>query len=238
MEEIDKATLPKHIAVILDGNRRWAKKNNLTTKEGHIAGAKNLERIAEYCNKIGIKYLTVYCFSTENWKRSKEEIGALMLIFRSYLNSFAKKAHKYDVKVNVFGDPNAFDDRIKRGIKNVEEKTKNNTGLVLNLGLNYGGRAEIVSAVKKIAEKVKENEIEISDITEDLISDNVYTAGMPDPDLFIRTSHELRTSNFLPWQLVYTEFYFSEKHWPEFDEEELNVAIKEYQNRQRRFGGN
>lgn len=176
MEEIDKATLPKHIAVILDGNRRWAKKNNLTTKEGHIAGAKNLERIAEYCNKIGIKYLTVYCFSTENWKRSKEEIGALMLIFRSYLNSFAKKAHKYDVKVNVFGDPEAFDDRIKRGIKNVEEKTKNNTGLVLNLGLNYGGRAEIVSAVKKIAEKVKENEIEISDITEDLISDNVYTS--------------------------------------------------------------
>ena len=237
MEEIDKENLPKHIAIVLDGNRRWAKAHNLTTKDGHKAGAKNLERIVKYCDEIGIKYLTVYCFSTENWKRSEEEISALMLIFRSYLNSFAEKADKNNIKVNIIGDPSAFDERIQRGMKNVMEKTKNNTGLVLNLALNYGGRAEITHAVKEIAKKIQNSEINIGDITEELITDNLYTAGQPDPDLFIRTSHELRTSNFLPWQLIYTEFYFPDKHWPEFDEQELLLAIKEYQNRNRRFGG-
>ena len=175
IEEIDKENLPKHIAIVLDGNRRWAKANNLTTKEGHIAGAKNLEKIAQYCEKIGIKYLTVYCFSTENWKRSEEEIKGLMLIFSSYLNSFAKKTDEHNVKINVLGDPSAFNQRIQRGIANVVEKTKDKNGFVLNLALNYGGRAEITSAVKKIAEKVKRNEISIEDINEDLISDNLYT---------------------------------------------------------------
>lgn len=237
MEEVDMSNLPKHIAIVLDGNRRWAKIHGLTTKEGHVEGAKNLERIAQACEKIGIKYLTVYCFSTENWKRSEEEISALMLIFSGYLNSFAKKTDNYNVRVNVLGDPSAFNERIQRGIRNVIEKTKDHTGMVLNVALNYGGRAEIARAVKKIAGDVKTGKIEIDDITEDLISDNLYTGGQPDPDLYIRPSMELRTSNFLPWQLVYTEFYFSEKHWPEFDEKELMVAIKEYQRRNRRFGG-
>jgi len=173
--KLDYSNLPKHIAIILDGNRRWAQKRGLTTKEGHIEGAKNLERIGQFCEEIGIKHLTVYCFSTENWQRGEEEIKALMLIFRSYLNSFAKKADKYNIKVNVLGDPSAFDERIRRGITNVIEKTKDNTGLVLNLCLNYGGRAEITNAVKKIAKQVQSSEISIEDITEELISDNIYT---------------------------------------------------------------
>ncbi|MCL2383403.1 MAG: isoprenyl transferase [Oscillospiraceae bacterium] len=237
LTDIDKNNLPKHIAIIMDGNRRWAKERGLTTKEGHIAGAKNLEKIGQYCSEIGIKHLTVYAFSTENWKRSEEEIAALMLIFRSYLHSFSKKADKHDIKVNILGDPSAFDKRIQKGIQNVIEKTKNNTGFVLNVALNYGGRAEITNAAKKIASQVKNGEIDVEDITEDLITDNLYTGGQPDPDLFIRPSYELRTSNFLTWQLAYTEFYFSKKNWPEFDEEELLTAIKEYQNRNRRFGG-
>jgi len=237
-ENIDKENLPKHIAIVLDGNRRWAKLHGLTTKEGHVEGAKNLERIAQFCEKIGIKHLTVYCFSTENWKRSEEEISALMLIFSGYLNSFAKKTDTSNVKVNILGDPSAFNERIQRGMKNVVERTKDHTGMVLNLALNYGGRAEITRAVKQISENVKNGIIDVSDITEEMISDNLYTVGQPDPDLYIRPSMELRTSNFLPWQLVYTEFYFSKKHWPEFDEEELMCAIKDYQSRKRRYGGN
>ena len=235
MKDIDKNNLPKHIAIVLDGNRRWAKDHNLSVRQGHTEGAKNLERIVQFCSEIGIKYLTVYCFSTENWKRSEEEIKALMLIFSSYLNSFAKKTDKYNIKVNVIGDPKAFNERIQRGIKNVVEKTKNNTGLILNLALNYGGRAEITNAVKQIAKKIQENEISVEEITEDMISNHLYTAGQPDPDLYIRPSAELRTSNFLPWQLIYTEFYFPSKHWPDFDEDELLLAIKEYQGRNRRF---
>ena len=237
MENIDMEKLPKHIAIIMDGNRRWAKDRGLETKDGHKAGAKALEDISEFCNKIGIKYLTVYAFSTENWKRSKEEVGALMAILKMHLDSFFKEKDKQNIKIKVAGDVNGLSKSLQKSVNKAIEATKNNTGLTLNIAFNYGGRPEIVRAVKQIADKVKNNEIDIEDINEDLISNNLYTAGQPDPDLLIRTSKELRTSNFLPWQLVYTEFYFPDKHWPEFGEEDLLEAIRVYQKRNRRFGG-
>lgn len=237
MEEIDNANLPKHIAIIMDGNRRWAKERGLTTKDGHKEGSKNLERIAKFCNNIGIKYLTVYAFSTENWKRTKEEVATLMFILRANLDSMLRKMDLENIKLRVIGEKENIPQDIQKKIDKLTEKTKNNTGLVLNIAFNYGGRNEIVHASKVIAEKVKNGEIEIEDITPEMISDNIYTAGQPDPDLLIRTSKELRTSGFLPWQITYSEFYFAEKFWPEFLEEDLIEAIKVYQNRNRRFGG-
>ena len=234
---IDMNNLPKHIAIIMDGNRRWAKANGLTTKEGHKAGAKNLENIALICNKLGIKYLTVYAFSTENWKRSEEEVSALMLIMKAYLDSFSKRVNTENIRVKVLGDISRLSESLQKSIRNAIEKTKNNTGLTLNVAFNYGGRPELVNAMKNIALKVKNGELNVDDINEDTISNHLYTAGMPDPDLMIRTSRELRTSNFLPWQLVYTEFYFPDVHWPAFNEEELLKAIEVYQSRNRRFGG-
>lgn len=228
---------PEHIAIIMDGNRRWARKNNLEIKEGHKRGADNLERIAKYCNKIGIKYLTVYAFSTENWKRSKEEVGALMLLLKTYLADFSKRADLDNIKINVLGDITALDSGLQKSINNAIDRTKNNTGLILNIAFNYGGRDEITRAVKNIALMVKNGEIDIENINEDLISNNLYTKGMKDPDLLIRTSGEIRTSNFLPWQIVYSEFCFVEKYWPEFSEEDLLKTIKIYQNRNRKFGG-
>ena len=221
----------------MDGNRRWAKQRGLTTKDGHKAGSKNLETIATFCNEIGIKYLTVYAFSTENWKRTKEEVSALMFILKANLDSMLRKMDLKNIKIRVIGEKENIPKDIQEKIDKLVEKTKNNTGLILNIAFNYGGRAELVSATKRIAEKVKNGEIEIEDINEKLISDNIYTANQPDPDLMIRTSHELRTSNFLPWQLTYSEFYFPDKHWPEFKEEDLIEAIKAYQKRNRRFGG-
>lgn len=237
MEEIDMEKLPKHIAIIMDGNRRWAKDRGLTTKEGHKAGSKNLENIARFCNKIGIKYLTVYAFSTENWKRSQEEVSALMFILKANLDSMLRKMDLENIRIRVIGEKENIPDDIQKRIDKLVEKTKNNTGLTLNIAFNYGGRAELVHSAKVIAEKVKNGELAIEDINENTISENIYTAGQPDPDLMIRTSRELRTSNFLPWQLTYTEFYFPEKHWPEFNEDELLEAIKVYQGRNRRFGG-
>lgn len=237
MENIDLENLPKHIAIIMDGNRRWAKNNGLSTKEGHKAGSKNLDNIATFCNEIGIKYLTVYAFSTENWKRTKEEVSALMFILKANLDSMLRKLDLKNIKIRVIGEKENIPADIQKRIDKLVEKTKNNTGLVLNIAFNYGGRAELVHSTKVIAEKVKSGEIDIEDINEKLISDNIYTAGQPDPDLMIRTSHELRTSNFLPWQLTYSEFYFPEKHWPEFGREDLIEAIKVYQKRNRRFGG-
>lgn len=237
MEEIDVQNLPKHIAIIMDGNRRWAKNNGLSTKEGHKAGSKNLENIAKFCNKLGIKYLTVYAFSTENWKRSKAEVSALMLILKANLDAMLRRMDLENIKIRVIGEKENIPEEIKPRIEKLVEKTKNNTGLTLNIAFNYGGRAEIVHATKEIAQKVKNGELKVEDITEETISNNIYTAGQPDPDLMIRTSRELRTSNFLPWQLTYTEFYFPDKHWPEFLEEDLIEAIRVYQHRNRRFGG-
>ena len=237
MEEIDKNNLPKHIAIIMDGNRRWAKQRNLTTKEGHKAGSKNLENIAIFCNEIGIKYLTVYAFSTENWKRTQEEVSALMFILKANLDSMLRKMDLKNIKIRVIGEKENIPKDIQAKIDKLVEKTKNNTGLVLNIAFNYGGRAELVHTTTVIAQKVKDGEISVEDIDELLISNNLYTAGQPDPDLMIRTSRELRTSNFLPWQLTYSEFYFPDKHWPEFGREDLIEAIKVYQKRNRRFGG-
>ena len=237
MEDIDVNNLPKHIAIIMDGNRRWAKQHGLSTREGHKAGARALEDISKFCNKIGIKYLTVYAFSTENWKRSKQEVSALMAILRTEIEAFINDKDKQNIKIKLCGDINGLTKSLRTLLNKAMEITKNNTGMTLNLAFNYGGRPEIVNAVKKIAEKIKNNEIKVEDINEDLISNNLYTAGQPDPDLLIRTSRELRTSNFLPWQLVYTEFYFPDKHWPEFGEKDLLEAIRVYQKRNRRFGG-
>ncbi len=237
MEEINKQNLPEHIAIIMDGNRRWAKQRGLTTKDGHKAGSKNLETIATFCNEIGIKYLTVYAFSTENWKRSQEEVSALMFILKANLDSMLRKMDLKNIKIRVIGEKENIPKDIEKKINKLVEKTKNNTGLVLNIAFNYGGRAELVHAVKNIAQNVKNGKIDIKDIDEKMISDNIYTASQPDPDLMIRTSNELRTSNFLPWQLTYSEFYFPEKHWPEFGKEDLIEAIKVYQKRNRRFGG-
>ena len=237
MEDIDVNNLPKHIAIIMDGNRRWAKQRGLSTREGHKAGAQALENISKVCNKIGIKYLTVYAFSTENWKRSKQEVSALMAILRSEIEAFIKEKDKQNIKIKLAGNMDGLSKNLQTLLNKAIEITKNNTGLTLNLAFNYGGRPEIINAVKKIAKRIKDNEIDIDDIDEDLISNNLYTSGQPDPDLLIRTSRELRTSNFLPWQLVYTEFYFPDKHWPEFGEEDLLEAIRVYQKRNRRFGG-
>jgi len=229
--------MPQHIAIIMDGNRRWAKQRNLDVRLGHKKGAENLEMLVKYCNKIGIKYLTVYAFSTENWKRTKEEVGALMLLLQNYLDIFAKTADSDNIRIKMLGNREGLSEGLLKKIDNTVEKTKNNTGLTLNVAFNYGGRDEIVKAVRKIALDVKENNINIEEINEKLISENLYTNDIPDPDLMIRTSGEIRTSNFLPWQLVYSEFYFTEKLWPDFSKEDIDNAILEYSKRNRKFGG-
>ncbi len=229
--------LPQHIAIIMDGNRRWARERGLNVSDGHKRGAETLENIARYCNNIGIKHLTVYAFSTENWKRAKEEVGALMSLLRLYLDKFSKQADTENMRIKVLGDVKALDSGIQKSIENAIERTKNNTGLTFNIALNYGGRAEILKAIKEIASDVKDGIIHVDDISEETVNSKLYTAGQPDPDLLIRTSGEIRTSNFLPWQLVYSEFYFVQKYWPDFDEEDIDEAIKVYQKRNRKFGG-
>ena len=232
-----ETNLPQHIAIIMDGNRRWAKQRNLDFRLGHKKGAETLENIAKYCNKIGVKYLTVYAFSTENWKRTKEEVGALMLLLQNYLDLFAKTADSENIRIKMIGSKEGLSEGLIKKIDNTVEGTKNNTGLTLNVAFNYGGRDEIVKAIKDIACEVKNGNINIEDINENLISENLYTKDIPDPDLMIRTSGEIRTSGFLPWQLVYTEFYFIDKLWPDFSTEDLDNAILEYSRRTRKFGG-
>lgn len=233
----DIANIPQHIAIIMDGNRRWAKEKGIATKEGHKAGAENLENIAKFCNEIGVKYLTVYAFSTENWKRSKDEVSALMLLLKNYLKKFSKDANKDNIKINILGDIDNLEDVLKKDINAAIERTKNCTGLTLNIAFNYGGRAEITNAVKRIAQMVANKEIDINDINEKIVGQNLYTETQPDPDLLIRPGGELRTSNFLPWQLVYSEFYFIDKYWPDFNNEDLLEAIKTFNKRNRKFGG-
>ena len=235
---IDKNNMPKHIAIIMDGNRRWAKNKGLPIALGHKQGGETVEKIVRHANKIGLKYITVYAFSTENWKRAKEEVKALMILFQSYIDKYAKIANTENVRVQFLGDLTAFSEKMQKGIQDCINRTKNNTGVTFNIAINYGGRNEIVNAVKKIARDVKEQKISIEEIDEQTISDNLYTKDMPDPDLLIRTSGEMRTSNFLPWQLVYSEFLFVNKNWPDFSEEDLDNAILEYQRRTRKFGAN
>ena len=229
--------IPQHVAIILDGNGRWAKKRHMPRNFGHKAGADTLEQIVEDAWDLGIKYLTVYAFSTENWKRSVEEVRGIMMILREFLKRSVTRAMKNNMKVRIIGDRTRLDDDINEAIDRLEESTKDNTGIQFNVALNYGGRDEIRRAVKSIAEEVKAGELNPEEITEDYISSKLDTAGMPDPDLLIRTSGEIRISNYLPWQIAYSEFYFCDTLWPDFDKEELKKAIDYFNGRDRRFGG-
>ena len=236
--EFDKENMPKHIAIIMDGNRRWARAQGKPASFGHKEGAKTLEKIVRYANKIGLEHITVYAFSTENWKRTEEEVSALMLLLQNYLDDYSKRADSENIKVKILGDITALSPKMQKSIINCMERTKNNTGVVFNIALNYGGRDEITRAVKKIATKVKEGEINVDDINEELISNELYTVGQPGPDLVIRTSGEKRLSNFLPWQSTYSELLIIDKNWPDFNEQDLDNAIIEYQKRTRKFGAN
>lgn len=236
--EFDKNYMPKHIAIIMDGNRRWAKAKGKPASFGHKEGAKTLEKIVRYANKIGIEYITVYAFSTENWKRAEDEVKSLMLLLQSYLDDYSKRADTENIRVKILGDISALSEGMQKSIIKCMERTKNNTGVTFNIALNYGGRNEIVKAVKEIAENVKQGKINVNDIKEETISSYLYTKDEPDPDLVIRTSGELRLSNFLPWQSVYSELLFVQKNWPDFEEEDLDRAIIEYQKRTRKFGAN
>lgn len=229
--------IPKHIAIIMDGNRRWAKSHGLTAKLGHKEGAENLKKITRHANKLGIEYLTVYAFSTENWKRSEEEVGALMILFKNYLDDLVSAVDTENIRVRIFGHIESLPENLQNSIKKAIEKTKNNTGTTLCIAFNYGGRDEITKATKEIAQDVSSNKISIDDINEKLIQKYLYTKDEPDPDLLIRTSGEIRLSNFLPWQLVYSEFVFSNKYWPDFSEKDLEDAINTYEKRNRKFGG-
>ena len=236
--EFKKENMPKHVAIIMDGNRRWAKAQGKSAGFGHKAGAKTLEKIVRYANKIGLEYITVYAFSTENWKRSEDEVNGLMMLLQNYLDEYSKRADSENIRVKILGNITLLSQGMQKSIINCMERTKDNTGVTFNIALNYGGRDEIIHAVKSIVNQVKEGKIETDDINEEIISNNLYTVGQPDPDLLIRTSGEIRLSNFLPWQLVYSEFLFIEKNWPEFTEEDLDNAIIEYQKRTRKFGAN
>ena len=229
-------TIPKHVAIIMDGNRRWAKERNLETRLGHKEGAETLKKIAKYANKIGIQYLTVYAFSTENWKRTKEEVGALMGLLQMYVNDFLNDKELENIKINILGDVSKLEHGLQKSIQKAIDRTKDYTGMTLNVAFNYGGRDEITKAVQKIANKVQNNEIAIQDIDEQCISDSLYTQGQLEPDLLIRTGGEQRVSNFLLWQLAYTEFLFIDKYWPDFSEEDLEEAIKVFEQRNRKFG--
>ena len=224
--------LPTHIAIIMDGNGRWAKKRSLPRSAGHVAGAKTFKDIARYCNKIGLKYLTVYAFSTENWKRPKEEVDGIMNLLRDYLKD-AENFKSDNIKVNFIGNREVLAEDIKELMRKDEEGSADATGLTLNIAINYGGKDEITRAVREI---VKEG-IPAEEITEEVISNHLYTAGMPDPDFIIRPSGEYRLSNYLIWQSAYAEYWFSDILWPDFKPKHLEKAIDEYNHRHRRFGG-
>jgi undecaprenyl diphosphate synthase len=234
---IDNIILPEHIGVIMDGNGRWAKKRGLPRSAGHSAGANNFRKIVRYCSDIGIKYLTMYAFSTENWKRPEDEVEALMKLFKKYLEEAIRDFKDDTIKLRFIGDTTAFNEDIQRLMKDAVEGSKNRDGMVLNLAMNYGGRDELVRATRLIAEKVKSGEISPEEINEQLISNNIYTAGQPDPDLIIRPSGEYRTSNFLLWQSAYSEYVIMDKLWPDFTFDDMNFALVEYAKRNRRFGG-
>ncbi|NLK27329.1 MAG: isoprenyl transferase [Clostridiales bacterium] len=228
--------IPNHVAIILDGNGRWAKKRNMPRNYGHSQGSKAVEKICEDAYKIGVKYLTVYAFSTENWKRPKEEVDALMMLLRNYLKTSIKTSKKNNMRVRIIGDTSVLSEDIQKSIKELEEASKDNTGLNFQVAINYGSRDEIVRAMKAISQDIRLNQIKVDDINEQLIDKYLDTRGIPDPDLLIRTSGEIRLSNFLLWQLAYTEFYFTDVLWPDFNKEELLKAIEYYNSRTRKFG--
>ena len=229
--------IPQHVATILDGNGRWAKSKGMPRNYGHVRGAKNLEVICEDAWNMGIKYLTVYLFSTENWKRPQEEVDSLMKLFRNYTKTCIKTARKNNMKVRVLGEPSALAPDLQKSLSDLVEDSKNNTGLNFQIAINYGSRNEMIRAMKKMARDCVDGRQAPEEITEEVFESYLDTAGIPDPDLLIRTSGELRLSNYLLWQLAYTEFYFTEVPWPAFNKNELMKAIEKYNERDRRFGG-
>lgn len=237
MADLTNMTIPRHVALILDGNGRWAKKRGLPRTMGHKEGCKTVEKTVEVAARLGIQYLTVYGFSTENWKRSAEEVGALMQLFRFYMVRLLKIASENNVRVKMIGDRRRFDQDIIDGIGRLERETKDNTGLTFVIAVNYGGRDEILRAAAKLAADIKAGKLDEAQLSEETFASYMDTAGMPDPDLLIRTSGEIRLSNYLLWQLAYTEIYVTDTLWPDFDQEELEKAILQYNKRERRFGG-
>ena len=236
-EELNGLVIPQHVALILDGNGRWAKKRGLPRTAGHKKGCEAVENIVEVAARMGIRYLTVYGFSTENWKRPEEEVSTLMQLFRFYAKRLQKIAMANNVRVRMIGERSRFAPDLQKAIEGLETSTKDNTGLTFVIAVNYGGRDEITRAVRRMTQDAKNGIIEPSDITEDMVASYLDTAGMPDPDLMIRTSGELRLSNYLLWQLAYAELYVTDCLWPDFDREELENAIRAFNRRDRRFGG-
>ena len=226
----------EHLAIIMDGNRRWAKEKSMMTTMGHKRGADVLVDIAKYCNEIGLKYLTVYAFSTENWKRTEEEVGYLMGLLGVYLDKFLNELDMKNIKISFIGNIDVIDSSLSNRIRNLEEKTNNNTGLNLIIAFNYGGRDEIVRASRNIAEEVKDGKLNLEDIDENVFSNHLYTKGKKDPDLVVRTSGEMRTSNFLPWQITYSEFLPLDKYWPDFTRDDVDFCIEEFSKRKIRKG--
>lgn len=235
--EIDKNRLPQHIGIIMDGNGRWAKKRGLPRSAGHSAGAESLKKIITEANKLGVKYITVYAFSTENWKRPKEEVDYLMNLLLNYLRDAEKSLAGENVVIRAIGSRKELSEEIREQIIKTEEFTSKNTGIVMNIALNYGGREEITNAVKELCREVKNADTDIDKISEQTIENRLYTAGQPDVDLLIRTSGEQRLSNFMLWQVSYAEMWFTDKLWPDFKPKDLRQAIIDFQNRGRRFGG-
>lgn len=237
LDDIDKVNLPSHIAIIMDGNGRWAKKKNLPRAAGHRAGIEALRSIIKACSNIGISYLTLYAFSTENWSRPLEEVNSLMELLLFYLKKEIGEIHNNNVKINVIGDISKLPKKLVSEIEKATNLTSDNTGLMVNIALNYGSKSEIINAVKNICKSVIKEELEVKDIDENIFSQYLYTKDIPDPDLLIRTSGEQRISNFLLWQISYSELWFPQVYWPDFNTEHLFEAIEEYRRRQRRYGG-
>lgn len=233
---MSKRDLPQHVAIIMDGNGRWAKQRNLPRTHGHLEGVKRVEEIVRVAREMGIKALTLYAFSTENWRRPEDEVSMLMRTLIAVLNRKVRELDKVNIKLQFIGRREGIPNAVLKTIDSATALTKDNTGMALNIAFNYGSRMEILDAVRKIASDVKDGKIKISGITEELMSDSLYTRSLPDPDLLIRTSGEQRISNFLLWQLSYAEFYFTENFWPDFKEREFKEAIENFQKRERRFG--
>lgn len=229
--------IPQHIAIIMDGNGRWAKRRAMPRIAGHQEGMKTVRRIARVADELGVKVLTLYAFSTENWKRPKTEVEYLMSLPEKFLDEFLPEIMERNICVQMIGEKEGLPEHTKRAINKAMEKTKNNTGLILNFALNYGSRAEIVKAMKSMMKEVQEGKLTIEEITEETVNQYLMTSHLPEPDLLIRTSGEVRLSNFMLWQLAYTEFWFTETLWPDFDEEDFMEAIQAYQKRNRRYGG-